>query len=430
MKLNRKKAMATIVACALCVTSLSACGGNAEQTESREIGIAVELMSATSGDMEDYIQVSSKVSAENEVMVLPKVAGTVKTVNVQAGDTVQEGQVLFVIDDKDYQTAVQQAQASVSTAQAGLTSAQAQYESTVGGTLQNQLTQLQATLEATQLQYDQLMKNLERTRALYEAGGAAATDVEALENQAAQLKQQLDSTRRTYELTRDKIAKESANAAAAGVNQAQAGVSQAQAAYQSASNQLSYTSVKAPISGTVGSCTVTAGSMAAQSSVAMTIVDMDRVKLTIHVSDSDINKIVVGAKAYVTIAALDGQTFEGTVATVAPAASAQTLLYPVEIYIDNADHAIKPGMFATVRLVMETKSNVISLPLDAVIQKNGETYVYVASEEGRAKKVMVTTGLQNSDSIEIVSGLQENDQIVVKGQDYLADGTLLEVVAE
>ncbi|MGI6031308.1 MAG: efflux RND transporter periplasmic adaptor subunit [Eubacteriales bacterium] len=418
---------AAVMAGMLCILPLTACGGEVQE-ETQEIGIAVSLQQLQRGEMEDYIQVSSKVSAQNEVMVLPKVAGQVEKVQVQPGDAVREGQVLFVIDDTDYALALQQAQAGVGTAQAGLSSAQAQYESTVGGTLQSQLLQLESAMESTQLQYDELMRNLERTRQLYEVGGASKTDVEALETQAQQLQQQLESSRQTYELTRDKIAAESAKAAAAGVGSAQAGVNQAQAAYESAANQVSNTQVKAPISGVVGSCTVTEGSMASQSSVAMTIVDMDRVKLTINVADSVINKIQVGSQVYITIDALDGQQFEGTVSTVAPAADSQTMLYPVEIYIDNAQHLIKPGMFATVRLVLETKTDVISLPLDAVIEKNGETYVYVAGEDGRAKKVIVTTGMENSESVEILSGLEENDRVVVSGQDYLADGTLLEII--
>ena len=116
-----KKIICTTAVITLSISSFAGCGSKKDATTSEEqvAAISVETKTIKPETIEQYINVSSKVLAENEISVLPKVSGTVKKVNFKLGDTVKAGDVLFEIDDTDTRIQVQQAQAAVNSAQAG-----------------------------------------------------------------------------------------------------------------------------------------------------------------------------------------------------------------------------------------------------------------------------------------------------------------------
>lgn len=119
---------------------------------------------------------------------------------------------------------------------------------------------------------------------------------------------------------------------------------------------------------------------------------------------------------------------ETTISSLSPAADSQTKLYTVEAYIDNSNGQLKPGMFATVKLVVDTKENTISVPLNTVIEKDDEKYVFTVDSNNTAHKTDVETGLKNDESIEITSGVNMGDVVVISGQDFLSDGGSVNVV--
>lgn len=427
---NKRRIVGLLTAGALMAMSVTACGSSGAAGTSTDIStaVAVNVQQVQLGSMESYIKVSTQVSANSSVDVIPKVGGTVESLNVEVGDLVSAGQLLFVVDDTDLQISAQTALAGIQQAQAGVNSAQAQYNSAVGGSSQSQLDSARTAMESAKINYDDAAKNLERTKELFAVGGASQTEVEALESGVELARQQYEAAKNQYDLLNDKILKESEAAAAAGVRQAQAGVESARSQYNSIQNQIANTRVKAEVSGMVASNNVTVGGTVSMGAPAMTIMDIDTVKVVLGVSDQAINQIAIGSTVYVTISAASDEVFEGHVSNIAPAPDNQTMLYPVEVELKNPDHLIKPGMFASAKLVLSAQDGVISLPINAVVSKNDETYVFVLQDDNTVKKVSVQTGMTNDESIEIVSGLAEGDQVVIRGQDYLVDGSTVEVV--
>lgn len=460
--------------CMIIITSflLSACGSpqKAAQAEQNEVSIAVETQKIEPLSIEQYITVSSKVSAENEISVMPKLSGTVENVFVNLGDEVKKGDILFEIDDTDAQLQVKQAQASLSSAQAslqsaqagvtsaqaglqsaqaGLQSAQANYEKNIGGSFETQIQQMQSTVNTYQIQYDDLIKEYESQKQLYEVGAISKQTLTDLESTIEKSKLQLDTAKNELELNQNKILEETKKSSQAsieqsqanvsqsqvnvsqsqaGVSQSQANVSQSQASLESSIKKLNDTKVKSEIDGTISSINISQGSTVNTQTVAMTIVDLNSMKVAFSVSEDVINRISVGSKAYITISAVSQTPFEVSISHISPAADEQTRLYTVEAYIDNTDKKIKSGMFASIKVVLDQKENIISIPLNTVIEKNNEKYVYVVDENNIAHKTIVETGLKNENFIEITNGLQMQDIVVVKGQDFISDGSIVSIV--
>ncbi len=193
-------------------------------------------------------------------------------------------------------------------------------------------------------------------------------------------------------------------------------------------SNLQYAQVKSPLSGVVAERNIEVGQMIGQQQMPFTIIEMETVNVQVEVSETLINTIFPGDEVTVTIQALGGELRTGVVTAVSPAAG-QNSTYPIRVQLDNSDGAIKPGMFAQVSFVKEHKENTFVVDKN-VVKKDGQNeYVYVI-RDGQAQKVVVTTGISNGTTIEILSGVSVGDVIVVVGQEYLSEGRLVNVVKE
>ncbi|MEL7564768.1 MAG: efflux RND transporter periplasmic adaptor subunit [Dehalobacterium sp.] len=252
--------------------------------------------------------------------------------------------------------------------------------------LEAQLKQAQAALTMAQANYDNAVANLERTKSLFEQGAAS--------------KQQLDAAQTM-------VATGNPASAAASVEYIKA--------------QLANTVVKSPVTGIVSSRSIEVGEIAAQMAV-MTIVNIDQVKVDTYVLENEVNKLKIGQKVDVVVSALGEEPFAGTIDTISPAADGQSNTFPVTIKIPNAEHKLKPGMFAEINISLETKNGVLLLPKQALMESGNKKSVF-AVQDNKAVETEITTGVEDGAQIEVLSGLKEGDQVVLTGQNKLQTNT-------
>jgi efflux transporter, RND family, MFP subunit len=279
---------------------------------------------------------------------------------------------------------------------------------------------MQATVDSYQIQYDDLKKELEETEALYEIGAASQSEADNLKSSVNKAKIQLESAQKQLELNKGSILEDTKKSL-------QANITQAEASLASAQKQLDDTKVRVEIDGIIGTLNISEGSVVNAQGEAMTLVNMDNLKVSFHVSEDVINEISVGSPVYITVSAVSDDPMTATVTNISEAADSSTRLYQVEAALSNTEGNLKPGMFANVRLVTETKEDTIVVPLNTVLTDNGEKYVFVVDENNIAHKTVVETGLENDTYIEITSGLNIGDTVVTKGQDFLSDGNTVNI---
>ena len=410
-----KRIISIITALMIMILSLSACN-KSQKEEQKTVLISVEAETVKNKDINEYINISSKIEAINEITVIPKISGTVKDVNVNLGDYVKKGDILFTIDDKDIRLQLEQAQAS-------LNSAKANYNLSVEGNIQSQIEQLTSNVKSLEIQYEDVMSNLEKMQELYQAGAIAENELDKLKTNADTLSLQLETAKKTLEITKNDIYAGTKEVASSTVQNAQTGVNIIQ-------NQLEHTILRAEMDGTISNINISKAQRVSPQNLAMTISDIDKTKLSFQVSENAIEKIKKGSKAYISIKALSDTPLQAQVSNISEVADSKSLLYPVEVIIDNKEQKIKPGMFATVKLILNSKQNTISLPLNAVLYKNKEYFVYVIDKDNIVHKKVVQTGISNDEEIEIVSGLSLGMRVVTKGQDFITDGLEVNVVGE
>ncbi|MDY0255877.1 efflux RND transporter periplasmic adaptor subunit [Gudongella oleilytica] len=399
MKNRAKKGFMTIGL--ITALALSGCTSGPVEEEKGDVYTPVEIATVELGSLESTVTLSGRLSANEQVSIIPKASGIVESVNVRLGDMVEVGDILFTIEQNDYSRNVEQAQNSIQLAQKSVDQAA------------NGLNSAKINFELNKEKIENAMINLERTRILYEEGAVSKSQLEQAELSASQLS--LDAIQ--GQVKQAEIA----------YQQSLSQLEQAKVGYDQAQSGLDNTVVKSPIKGTVSALNVVQGQIAAASQVAATVVEMDRVYLQVNVVENIVTKLQEGQKAQVRVSALSEEFIESTVEYVSPTADPRSQLYTVRVYLDNADKAIKPGMSGEVKLVLDSVDKAIIVKSDAVLDEDGESFVYVV-QDGKAIKRTVEVGLDTGDHVEVKSGLTAGEKLIIEGQYYVADGGEVKVV--
>lgn len=200
---------------------------------------------------------------------------------------------------------------------------------------------------------------------------------------------------------------------------AQAAVDQAKAALEAARIQVRDATIVAPFDAKVSQRHLAQGAMAGPTTPIVTLVASE-VEVIINVEEARLQQVAVGQKATVSVAAYPGEEFPSSVVARAPSLDPRSRTLAVRVRPEPTDRLLD-GMFAQVRIVSETRDGVLLIPLQAVLQKEGKTSVFVVVDGQTARLRELKTGVGDGKVIEVRSGVAEGEEVVVAGQENLVD---------
>ena len=183
--------------------------------------------------------------------------------------------------------------------------------------------------------------------------------------------------------------------------------------------------VKATSSGTVTKLPLSVGAYATTSTTIAEISSTDDLEININVSERFVPLIKEGQVALVTFKSYPGEFFGAKVERISPILDPSTRTMEVTLNIEETKGIVKAGMFAHVKLITQTKNDVLSLPNRAIVYNGGKPYVFVADSTGEnasVSRIPVTTGLSVDGKTEITSGLSDGNLAIVKGQNMISEG--------
>ena len=178
--------------------------------------------------------------------------------------------------------------------------------------------------------------------------------------------------------------------------------------------------IYSPQDGVVSKLMVRHGMYVTPKTQVMSLADLSSVWLIAEVFESQADWVKVGQPAEVSLAFLPGRIWEGTVEYIYPSLDAKTRTLKARLRFDNPDEALKPNMYANVRIFGGAKEDTIVIPVEALIRTGRETRVVMALGEGRFASRTVTAGIESGDWVEIVAGLEPGEEVVTSGQ-FLID---------
>jgi len=358
----------------LLLLTFSACQTGSEdrnalnnQTQIELRPVQVKVYKVTGQRIAEKLTYTAVLEAWKKQVITPDISGKIARIYVNEGDRVRAGQLLAELDTRAIRLQLEQAEAALAGAKANLEDAR---------------------------------KNMERMERLFQ--------------EKAVSEQQYEKASLVMEA-------------------AQAQKDQTEAAVNLARHNLEVSLMKAPFDGVIASKNAEEGDvinpmmagMSASSGV-LSLANYSRIKVKFDVAPDDIQKISKGQRIYLEGYDLPGQRFEGEISVVNAAADLQTKKFRVEALINNPDLQLKPGMFGQVIIEVKSKENVLAVPLKALLENS---FVMVV-EGDKAVRKNVTIGLKNKDLIEITSGLNENDLVIVEGNFGLPDGNPVEIQNE
>jgi RND family efflux transporter MFP subunit len=349
---------------------LSACKGDKKagsaQTEAAS-ATPVKVLKIARQRISEKLTYTGTLEPWQKINLTPDVGGKVAKIYVEEGQLVQKDQVLAELDTESVRLQLKQAEAGLAVAQAN---------------------------------YQNAAKNKER--------------MDRLSKEKAVSDQQVEQVRLGYE------------AAKAQLEQAQAGLNLAR-------HYLDVSIMKAPWSGVVASKNAQVGDVInpmmggfSPASGVLTLMDFSRVKVVVDVSENDIVRIKKGQNAFIKVPNSEGRIFQASVTLVNMTADAQAKKFRVEVTADNPGLVLRPGTFGDAGFEVNVRDGVIVLPQKAIIDNK---YVFLAQGH-KALKKEVTLGLQNADQVEITSGIQEGDLVIIEGNYGLENGSPIEVLPE
>lgn len=243
------------------------------------------------------------------------------------------------------------------------------------------------TYESAKIDADRLKKDFERAENLYKGGTSS--------------EQEYELARTSYETAKNK--------------------------FDEAEKQLSYTKITAPIAGTITKKIVEEGKYVKEGDPVASIVDVSRLRVKINVSESNVYYLHTGDRVKITTDIYPGITFKGKISFVSPRGD-ETHNYPVEVEIVNiAKNPLKAGTFVNVEVGIGSSSTALYIPREALQGSIKDAKVYVASN-GKALLKNIVIGRGGNESLEVVSGLTENDKVIVSGQVNLTDNKPIKII--
>ena len=194
-------------------------------------------------------------------------------------------------------------------------------------------------------------------------------------------------------------------------------------------NLLENTILRSPINGVISARNYDRGAMYSMSSPIYTVQQIVPVKLLVPVSESDYTRIKKGDSVDITVDALPGKTFKGSVLRLYPTIDAASHTFSAELVVRNENRELRPGMYARATVLFEEVDRIV-VPDGAVVkqQGSGQKLVYVLDADNCAHARVVETGRHIGNEYEIISGIEEGETIVVKGNSNLKSGEKVEVV--
>lgn len=353
-------------------------------------GVEVEVQPAARRTIVATVTATGKIQPVTQVNISADVSAKIIRLEVDEGDWVEKGQLLLTLDSERYVAALESAQANLSAAEA---------------------------------QVNLARENM--IKAEKDHGRSESLHASALESQAS-----LDASYATWQVERARH------------DAAEDQVEQARAAVKQARDDLSKTSIYAPMSGTVSELNKELGEICLgsqfQEDVIMVISNLEGMEALVDVDENDIVSVAVGDHAQIEVDALPDVALPGEVTEIASSAKIlgegstdQRTEFEVKVAVTERHPNLRPGMTASTDIVTETREDVVSVPIQSVAvrtlaqlgvapgadspfhaDKDGFVSVVFVVADGHAEARQVTTGIQGESHIEIVAGLEAGEQVV------------------
>jgi macrolide-specific efflux system membrane fusion protein len=385
-----------ILFCTLGILLFHSCSSGGNKADFRTIRVTKRTFSTA---VTALGTIKPQVGAE--VRLGARIPGKVDRLRANIGDFVKKGQIIAELEKDELKAAIEKREAELNRALVNLAA-----EETLGPI---EMEKAEAEWRRLKAIHDLESSEYERHAALFKENLTSKQILEQAREELLVALKELEASLKILELTKNKFNEE--------LKRLKAEVESARATLKIAEVELSYATLRAPISGIIASVSTQEGETVAVGLSAptfVTIIDLDRLQVETYVDEVDIGKIKVGQKAFFTVEAFPSIEIEGEVVGIYPKAILRenVVFYNVVVKsVKPSSVALRPEMTANVSILLESREDILLVPARSVKKSGGADFVYVL-EKGKPVRREVRVGWKQGEFIEIMEGLKEGDEIL------------------
>src|SRR5579871_1199389 len=416
---------ATFVALSAMLILVGGCSRNAQTVNAQQSGTAaipVSAAQAVTKTVPASFEETGTFNPDETSDVAPLVAGRVIATPVDVGDFVKQGQVICELDHRDAQLKLDQAKAQLDQAVFALRQAQSRIGVTEGADFDAdkvpEVAAARANYESAVAQAKLAAADARRYEGLVRTGDVSQSTYEKARTQQETAQAQVNAARQQYEAAAN-LARQSYR----GVEWSQASLEGVRSQLAQAQKALDDTTIRAPFDGYITARPVSAGEYVALTNKIGTMVRVGVVKLELQTPEQRAGQTQIGMTVVARVAAYPNREFTGKVTAINPSVDANSRVFTVEARFENPKRELRPGMFATARVLLPGGENAVYVPRRAVIRdKTTDSYQVFTVAGGKAHLRVVVPGDVDGDMIRITSGLSGGDLVATSNQSELFDG--------
>jgi len=373
---------------------------------------AVSVVRAGKKDLKRYVKVLGSVQPATASNLALKTAGRVARVPVSLGQAVDKDDALVILDSSDLASQLKAAEAAYELATANL----ARVELTAPVLEQ---AQAESAMKQAQAQAGLAARNLERMSYLAQQGAIPIAQAESAQTQFEVATAQLEAASKNLGVVLSGTSRQAVAAA-------RAQRKQAEASFELALSQLTAATLVAPFDGIISYVNINPGEIAAPGMPVVGIVEKGSLLAEFAVSEKQVKALRDGQVISVNVPSV-GKMVEAKVTGISPSSDPRSRLFKVRVAISKAGPEFKPGMMAEATVLEDSKAGCLTIPQECVVGGSVDPGVFVVVD-GKAQRRPVRLGISDGRDTEVLSGVEEGDLVVKRGQTFLKEGKAVKVL--
>ncbi len=406
------------------------CGKKVAQTAEASAAQPVPVTTAKSVTRQVAAAFSETGSfvADESSDIAPLVAGRVISTPVDVGAFVKQGQVICELDHRDAELKLQQTKAQLAEAAGAVKQAQARIGLTGDQFDPNQVPEVagaKANYESAQAQAKLAAADSQRYANLVATGDVSRSAFEKARTQQETAEAQANAARQQYQGALN-VAKQSYQV----ISSSQGSLDAVKAQVAQAEKGLSDTTIRAPFDGYITARPVAAGMYVALTAKIATVVRISTLKLQLQTPEQRASKAQIGMNVLARVSAYPDRDFTGKVSAINPSVDPSSRVFILEARFANSDTQLRPGMFATARVLLPGGENGVFVPRGAVVRdKTTDSNQVFVIQNGQSRLHVVLTGDIDGENVRILSGLAGGETVAMNNQNQLYDGAPVRAAA-
>lgn len=338
------------------------------------------------------------IKSDNEAKITAQRMGRIARLYLDEGDIVRAGQVVAELESDEAYYNMKLSEATLSKTKFILEQMKAAYDS-MKVDVEKNIEKARAVLTEVEIRRKRLLE-------LREKGYVTEMDIDMVQKEYEVAKATLDSTIASRETLKAKLSE---------IKAQEEVVREAMNSFNLAKLNYEYSFIRSPISGVITSRPVKIGEGVNKGSLIATVVSTESMYIESFVDEADVAKVRIGETVNITMDSYPGRVFKGEVYRISPVVlggKQETRTFEVRVRFKDKGIEIKPGMSADVEIIVESIPDVIVVPSQAIIEREGKKYVYVV-RDSKAHLTPVEVGRYNWTSFEIIRGVKEGDEVII-----------------